>query len=274
MKTEPKGLSQRYAGTLQKLKQEILRRKTAEEALKKNEEHFIKLLKSSTEAQERFRHLSHQIILAQEEERKVISRELHDDIAQTLSGINVNLASLKVEAAANTNGLKKKIARTQHLVEKSVNIVHRFARDLRPTLLDDLGLVPALRSYIKSFTKRTGITSDFKAFVGANHLDAGRRTALYRVAQAALTNVDQHAEASIVKVSIEKKPRWIHMAIADNGRSFEVEKALFANKPRRLGLLGMRERIEMLGGILKIESVKGIGTTVKAQIPLNGIKTS
>ena len=106
--------------------------------------------------QEQLRLLSRQLLSAQEEERKRISRELHDVIAQTLTGINVRLATLKKEATLNTKGLERNIARTQRLVEKSVDIVHRFARELRPTVLDDLGLIPALHSFMKNFTRRDG----------------------------------------------------------------------------------------------------------------------
>ena len=144
------------AAANRQLKLEIARRKTVEKSLRNSEQHYSRLLEQSRHQQEQLRHLSHQILSAQEEERKQISRELHDEIAQTLTGINVHLATLKTEAALNTKGLTKKIARTQRLVEKSVNIVHRFARELRPTVLDDLGLIPALHSFMKEFTKRTG----------------------------------------------------------------------------------------------------------------------
>ncbi len=270
MKTNPKGLSQRYVSTLRRLKQEILQRKATEKKLKKNEQHYKHLLEQSRNVQEHLQHLSRQILFAQEEERKEISRELHDEIAQTLSGINVHLATLKVEAAVNTKGLKKRITRTQRLVEKSVNIVHRFARDLRPTLLDDLGLIPALHSYMKGFTKRTGIPIRFKVFPGVERLNNVKRTVFYRVAQAALTNIAQHAQASLVRVDIQKNHRSVHMEIKDNGKSFQVERVLFAKKNKRLGLLGMRERVEMVGGSFRVESVKGTGTTIGAQIPFNG----
>ncbi len=148
-----------------------------------------------------------------------------------------------------------------------MNIVHRFARDLRPTLLDDLGLIPALHSYVKSFTKRTGIRIHFKATPDVEKLNSVKRTALYRVAQAALTNVAQHAQASLVKVDIQKNHSAMHMEIKDNGKSFQVERVLFAKKNKRLGLLGMRERTEMVGGRFSVESIKGTGTTIEARVP-------
>src|SRR5207237_4011056 len=118
----------------------IAQRKSAEEALKQSEQHHVQLLKQSRKMQEQLRLLSHQLLSAQEEERKKISRELHDVIAQTLAGINVRLATLKKEATFNTESLDRNIARTQQLVQQSVDIVHRFARELRPTVLDDLEL--------------------------------------------------------------------------------------------------------------------------------------
>jgi signal transduction histidine kinase len=257
------------AAANRQLKQQIIQRKTAEVALKKSQQHYSQLLEQSRRMQEQLRHLSHQLLIAQEEERKEISRELHDEIAQTLTGINVHLATLKVEAAVNTQGLKRKIARTQRLVEKSVNIVHRFARELRPTVLDDLGLIPALHAYMKDFTKRTGIRIRFTAFAGVEQLRIDKRTVLYRVAQSALTNIAQHAQASLVTVSIQKLPDAIRMQIHDNGQGFQVERVLFAKRHKRLGLLSMRERVEMVGGGFNVESAPGKGTSIRAQIPLS-----
>jgi PAS domain S-box-containing protein len=126
-----------------KLEQEIIRRKLVEQALKSSRQEL--------------RHLSHQILLAQEEERRRISRELHDTILQTLVGININLASLTLKPADNPRSLQRRIRQTQRLVEKSLAMVHRFALELRPTVLDDLGLIPALHTFMKDFMKRTGV---------------------------------------------------------------------------------------------------------------------
>ena len=145
----------------QRLQQELRRRRAAEAALEKSQHHYRQLLEQSHLQQEQLRRLSHQILLTQEEERKHISRELHDEISQILTGINVRLAALKMEAMADAGELKRKIARTQRLVERSVAAVHRFAMELRPAMLDDLGLVPALLTYLKEFRKRTGLPIRF-----------------------------------------------------------------------------------------------------------------
>jgi signal transduction histidine kinase len=250
------------------LQLEILQRKSVEASLRKSEQHYSQLLEQSRHMQEQLRLLSRQLLSAQEEERKMISRELHDQIAQTLTGINIRLAALKTEATLNNKGLEKKISSTQKLVEKSVDIVHRFARELRPTVLDDLGLIPALHSFIKSFAKRTGVRASLTAFAAVERLDTAKRTVLFRVAQEALTNVARHAQASRVEVSIQKLPDCICMKIKDDGKSFNVERAFHANGGKHLGLLGMRERLEMVGGKFVVESSPGKGTTVQAQIPL------
>jgi signal transduction histidine kinase len=250
------------------LQQEILQRKSVEESLRKSEQHYSQLLEQSRHMQEQLRLLSRQLLSAQEEERKMISRELHDQIAQTLTGINIQLAALKTESMVNTKGLQKKISSTQRLVEKSVDIVHRFARELRPTVLDDLGLIPALHSFMKSFAKRTGVHTSLTAFAAVERLETAKRTVLFRIAQEALTNVARHAQAGRVEVSIQKLRGRICMKIKDDGKSFNVERAFHANDGKHLGLLGMRERLEMVGGKFVVESSPGKGTTVQAQIPL------
>ncbi len=276
MRASLKGLSQKYFTALQKLRFEIVQRKAVTEALGKSEHHYEQLLKESYRMQEQLRHLSHQILFAHEEERKKISRELHDEIGQILTGVNIKLTALTNEATDNTQSLKKKIASTQRLVEKSMKKIHRFARELRPAVLDDMGLIPALLSHIKDFTKRTRIPIRFKVFTFAKikELNSAQRTAFYRVAQEALSNVAKHAEASFVKMSLQRCDGVIHMEIKDNGKSFPVERILRTRKRKRLGLLGMRERMEMIHGKFTIESKPGKGTIVCAQAPLkihNGV---
>jgi signal transduction histidine kinase len=256
------------AASNRQLKQEIAQRKSAEKALTKSEQHYGQLLEQSRHMQGQLRLLSRQLLLAQEEERKKISRELHDVIAQTLTSINVRLANLKKEAALNTRGLEGNIALTQQLVERSVNIVHRFARELHPTVLDDLGLIPALHTFMKNFREETGIRVSLSAFAAVEQVNGDKRTVLYRVAQEALTNVARHARADQVEVKIQKLDGAVRMKITDNGKGFQQEQALHPKKGKRLGLLGMRERLEMVGGNLTVTSEPGKGTTVVAHVPL------
>src|ERR1041384_2131118 len=249
------------AASNRQLKQEIAQRKFAEEALRKSEQHYGQLLEQSRHMQDHLRLLSRQLLSAQEEERKKISRELHDVIAQTLTSINVRLADLKKEAAVNTKGLERSIARTQALVERSVDIVHRFARELRPTVLDDVGLIPALHTFMKHFKEETGIHVSLSAAAAVEEVNGDKRTVLYRVAQEALTNVARHAQASRAEVKIQKLEGAICLEIRDNGRGFPTDRVLHAKRGKRLGLLGMKERLEMVGGNFTIESAPGKGTT-------------
>jgi len=269
MKTSMRQQVRELAILKRQLQREIARRQTAEASLKECKKHYGELLARSQLAREQKLHLSRRILLAQEEERRQISRALHDEISQTLAGINVKLATLSKEASVNTESFRKKIAGTQRLVEKSVNIVHRFARELRPTLLDDLGLIPALHAYMKALTLRTGLQIRFTAFAGVESLSNAKRTAFYRVAQSALTNVAEHAKATLVIVSITKIPEGICLEIQDDGKSFQVERVLFSKRYKRLGLLSMRERIEMFDGGFTVESAPGKGTIIRACIPFD-----
>ncbi len=266
LKSRLKAESKRFRILLLQFRSESNQRKAVESALKKSEKHHFLLLDQSRQMQEHLRHLTRKILTAQEDERREISRELHDEIAQTLTGINVQLANLKREAVVNTKGLKGKIAGTQRLVRKSVGIVHRFARKLRPALLDDLGLVAALGSFINGMQERTELAIKL-TFPELQDLDVTKRTVLYRVAQEALTNVARHAEAKWVHVIFKNRRKTVLMEIRDNGKSFNVQYVLLAKGKKHLGVLGMRERVEMVGGTFKIESSPGQGTLVSAEIP-------
>ena len=261
------------ATTNRQLQHEITQRKIVEKALKNGEQHYNHLLEQSCRFQEQLRQVSHQILSAHEEERKEISRELHDEIGQSLTGINITLATLTKEATVNARGLKKKIANTQRLVERSMKAVHQFARELRPPVLDDLGLIPALHSHVREFAKRARIRVRLKAIAAVERLDSEKRTVLYRVAQEALTNVAKHAQATLANVSITQQlDGVICLEIHDDGRSFQVQRVLLRKGSKRLGLLGMRERVEMVGGKFSIESAPGRGTTIRAQIPFKKVR--
>ena len=216
--------------------------------------------------EERLRHLSQQLLQVQEDERKRISRELHDVIAQTLVGINLRLASLATGTDGKGKDLTAKITQTQQMVAKSVDIVHRFARDLRPSTLDDVGLIPTLHTYLKDFAQQTGVRVEMTACSSVEKLDPAGRTVLYRVAQEALTNVARHAKASSVHVNIRDGDGRIRMEIKDNGQGFAMNGTNGAKKHDRLGMLGMRERVEMIGGSFAVESVPGSSTTIRVEL--------
>lgn len=249
---------------------EITQRKAVEATLKQSERRYAQLLKQSDRLQGQLRHMSRQILSAQEEERRNISRELHDVIAQTLTGINVRLAALKKAAVVDADGLDRNILLTQRMVIKAVGIVHRFARELRPAVLDDLGLIPALDAYIKPLAARSGLRVRLSAYKGVEELGMVERTVLFRVAQETLTNVVRHAHAGQVEVELRRTEGGMRMRIHDDGRAFPVERVLLARGGKRLGLLGMRERLEMVGGSFVVESAKGKGTTITASIPRHG----
>lgn len=249
------------------LQREVKRRKEAEIYATKSKEEFHALFLSSQIMQAKLRQLTRQIISAQEEERKMISRELHDEVVQILIGINVQLSTLAEGAAKGARTLKDKIARTQRLVKNSVNAVHRFARELRPAVLDDLGIIPALHAYSKNLAAQKKIKIQITAHASVEDLAGAKRIVLFRVAQEALTNVARHACATEIQIRISRIPGAIRMEICDNGKSFSVEKTFLVKNPKRLGLVGMKERIEMVGGSLAIESVLGKGTTVRVELP-------
>ena len=232
---------------------------------------YNQLLAESKQLKLESQKLAHQILVAHEEERKEISRELHDELAQILAGINVRLAVIKETNKINDQSITKNILKTQKMVEESVDMVHRFAFRLRPAILDDLGLIPALRSYVKQLQAQKGLDIRVSATEEAETLDSMRRTVLYRIVQEALLNVARHAEAQIVTVKIEKIHDQICLQIHDDGKSFQIS-FLQPTSHQHLGLLGMRERVEMVGGIFSIESEVGKGTTIHAEIPFQSIE--
>ena len=210
-----------------------------------------------------------QILNVQEEERKRISRELHDEVGQALTAINTNLAVLQRDGAAEAAALlSKKIADIGSLLVGAMATVHRFARELRPTMLDELGLVPALRSYLKEYAHRTGLRVRFRGRVDGKRLNAEQETVLFRVVQESLTNVTKHAQANRVDVTLRTVDNGIRMRIKDNGNGFAVDQQRSAKGKKRLGLLGMQERLRLVNGLFVVKSSLGRGTTVDVEIPL------
>jgi signal transduction histidine kinase len=233
--------------------------------------------------------LLEQAIAAQEDERRHIARELHDQTGQALTSLLVWLRALEAESDTSA-GVMVSPARLQELkaiVADTLDGVRDLALELRPSALDDLGLVPALQRYVRTCQERHGLAIDFQTlgFEGVR-LPPALRTALYRIAQEALTNVVQHACAGHVSLLLEARagPRpapltrghvsgagTIVLIVEDDGCGFEAGRLADGSLDERwLGLSGMRERAELLGGRLTIESAPGAGTTVFVEIPLDG----
>jgi PAS domain S-box-containing protein len=252
------------AASNEMLRQEITRREAVEAALTMSEQHAHALLNQSRMLQKKLRESSHQNLLALENQRKEISHELHDKISQVLIGINVRLAVFTRTAGVDAQAM----APVRELVEQSVHIIHEYARELRPAMLDQLGLIPTLRTYIDEIPKRKGRQIDFSASPDVEALDNDKRTVLYRVAQEALVNVAKHAQAHHVGVSLRLARGGVCLEITDDGKSFDVDLLSSPQWSRRLGLAGMRERVEMVNGVFSIVSKRGKGTTIRAVIPV------
>ncbi len=223
-------------------------------------------IKERKRAEDALRGLSTQIMQVQEEERKRLSRELHDEVGQMLMAVSVNLASTQ----HNGSGHKipaGTIAGTQRLLQEAMDTVHHFARELRPALLDELGLLPALRSHIKGFAARTGLQVRLRANPLAEQLGDEQKTALFRIAQESLTNVAKHARATRVALVVRKAGDGICLEVADNGKSFRENPQTSAKRRQRLGLLGMQERVRLVHGRFNIRPKPGKGTTVQVVIP-------
>jgi len=208
-----------------------------------------------------------QIINAQEQERQRIARELHDETSQVLTSLFISLSVL--EESVETQEARERIADTRALAHSTLRAVRNLSIDLRPSALDDLGLLPALRWYMKEYQKKCSIVVDFQSTGFKQRLPAEMETALYRIVQECLTNTAKHANAR--KVSITLKEDWerVYATIVDDGQGFDYEALLKTpNQERGLGLAGMHERAVLLDGELTIHSVAGYGTTIEVSIPL------
>lgn len=246
---------------------EIERRRQIETTLRESRETERVLLVEARELQSRLRQLARQLLNAQEQERKQISRDLHDDVMQILAGIKLELSLLKRREGKPPPDWSAKINRARREVSRAIKIVHGFAVALRPAVLDDLGLIPALEAFGENLATRKKLKFKLTASEKVEELSPARRTALFRVAQEALLNIVRHARASAVSICIVDTEAGVRMEIRDDGRAFDVEKKMSDKNPKRLGLVGMRERIEMVDGTMVITSAPGRGTTVCAEMP-------
>jgi signal transduction histidine kinase len=220
-------------------------------------------------AEEARQQLLRRLVTAQEEERRRIARELHDQMGQYLTALMLGLQSLK-EPGESPSQAQERVSRLQELTDQLMQEAHRLARELRPAALDDLGLPTALQRYVEGWSRYSAVSVDFHSHdLGADRLPPHIETTIYRVVQEALTNVLRHAHARRVSVLLERRHDHVLAIVEDDGSGFDAEAVMAApNAQGRLGLLGMQERVGLVGGTLDIESTRGVGTTAFVRIPL------
>jgi signal transduction histidine kinase len=214
------------------------------------------------ESESRLRNLSGQLMTAQEEERRSIARDLHDEMGQVVTAMTLDL-----QRAAGASDSEKKndlINRALHGAQRLLDTIHEIAARIRPSLLDDLGLKDAVQSFLSDYEHRTGIVVSPELMFEPNEVPANVSENLYRIMQEALTNVAKHARATAVSVSIIALKNRIGLTIRDNGIGF----ALSGVDGKRLGFLGMRERAELLNGVFTVQSEAGKGTQVSVELPI------
>ena len=210
------------------------------------------------------RDLSRQVIEAQENERRAIGRELHDEIGQTLTGLKILLEMVQRQSLETS---REKLVQIQDVVGELIDHVNALSLDLRPPMLDDLGLLPALLWFIDRFTSRMNVTVAFQHDGLQNkRFTPAVETAVYRLVQEALTNIARHAKVETANVRILVREKYLELSVEDQGAGFDVQTAF--ERRDALGLNGMRERVRLLDGDLEVNSTPGEGTRIFFRLPL------
>lgn len=250
---------------------EISQRQQAQDALRRTHGELELRVQERTEAlvesNERLRELSHRLMNVQETERRQIAHDLHDEIGQSLTAMKLELR--EADSVLESGPTASLLTDSLKLLDEVIRQVRSLALDLRPSLLDELGLAPALKWYIKRQGERAGWETEYSAHVVNNHLPPEVAITCFRIVQEALTNVARYAEATHVRVTLERQGDRIVLTIEDNGKGFNVEKAKTrARTGISIGLLGMEERARLVGGRMTITSSPKTGTRVTASLPL------
>ena len=203
--------------------------------------------------------------VAREQDKNRIARELHDELGQALTMLQMDVAWCKEKLPAGEDAFARRLDKMAGLLTGTVAATRRIAADLRPLVLDDLGLLPAVESLVENFRQRTGIPCELAVSNPEMQLPAAHSTAVFRVVQEALTNVAKHAQAKHVEVAIEQHPTEVTLNIRDDGRGFAPQKPRNAGS---FGLIGLRERAYLIGGDATITSAPGQGTSIELRLPI------
>lgn len=208
-------------------------------------------------------------VTAQEEERKRIAREMHDETGQMLTALAAGLGGVEETIAQDSVLARSQVSALKKMTMTAIDNLRQFVSDLRPSVLDDMGLVPALRWLVKEFHERARFEADIRVTGNKRRLSPQVETVLFRIAQEALNNAARHSHATRVCVQLEFKARAVTLSIEDDGRGFIAEEILGLKKERRAwGLLGMKERVSLVGGNLQVDSELGRGTKLVVEVPL------
>jgi PAS domain S-box-containing protein len=226
-----------------------------------------------SKSQDEFRMLANHLQTIREEERNRLAREFHDQLGQSMTALKMDMSLLlrsisDEKQAVQRNLIADELRSMQKLVDETINMIWTIITELRPQMLDDLGLGATLEWEAQQFESRTNISCEFKISTGDIQIDSKKSIALFRIYQEALTNVARHAHASVVKSVLKMEHEMLVLEIKDNGCGISIDKK---SKPESFGLIGMRERALALGGLLEISGSAGEGTTVIVRLPFEQI---
>jgi signal transduction histidine kinase len=231
--------------------QDITEAKNAEEQLR--------------QSHEQLRELASRLQDIREEERASIAREVHDELGQQITCLKMDISWLQKKLNTENAEISQKIKGTLEIVDETAVTIRKIATELRPSILDDFGLIEALQWQSRDFAKKSAITINFNSGIPDINISKNAAIALFRIFQESLTNVARHAAATEINASLELKDGLLYLTITDNGKGFDVDKS---GHKKTLGLLGMKERTIMIGGKYEIASTPGKGTSVFITVPL------
>ncbi len=220
---------------------------------------------------ERLRWVTMQVVAEEEEERHRVSRELHDEAGQALTALKISLSLIQSEIPPGSDPLGRKLSDAVELTDATMEKIRLLARGLRPPELDAVGLNGTLGGYCSEFSKLTGLRIDYQG-AEVHHLSDAVNISFYRFLQEGLTNAAKHAQAGLVKVNLGRDSRKVQLSVRDDGQGFDWQgRRLENSRPAGIGLLGMQERFELLGGRLEVKSRPGKGTRLTAQVPVENV---